>query len=83
MMFSNASIPIATAMNWIDTVAFGGLDLQPVYQRGYVWIDDFKDKLIYSIIKQYPIGSIYITTNEQNTAYGEVHGMFFLRIIYK
>lgn len=70
MMFSNASIPIATAMNWIDTVAFGGLDLQPVYQRGYVWIDDFKDKLIYSIIKQYPIGNISIRVLEKKNNKG-------------
>lgn len=70
MMFSNASIPITTAMNWIDTVAFGGLDLQPVYQRGYVWIDDFKDKLIYSIIKQYPIGNISIRVLEKKNNKG-------------
>lgn len=60
MSFSNASIPIATALNNINTVNFGGLDLQPSYQRGYIWKNDFKDKLIYSIIKQYPTGNISI-----------------------
>jgi hypothetical protein len=60
MSFSNASIPIASVLNQINTVNFGGLDLQPEYQRGYVWKDDFKDKLIYSLIKQYPTGNISI-----------------------
>ncbi len=60
MSFSNASIPISTVLNSISTVNFGGLDLQPIYQRGYVWKDDFKDKLIYSIIKQYPTGNISV-----------------------
>jgi len=60
MEFSNASAPIMNIVNSIETVKFGGLDLQPSYQRGYVWKDDFKDKLIYSIIKQYPTGNISI-----------------------
>lgn len=60
MNFSNASVPIASVLNSINTVRFGGLDLQPTYQRGYVWKDDFKDKLIYSIIKSYPTGNISI-----------------------
>ncbi|MEE1516963.1 MAG: DUF262 domain-containing protein [Lachnospiraceae bacterium] len=60
MSFSNASIPITSVLNSIKTVNFGGLDLQPSYQRGYVWKDDFKDKLIYSIIKMYPTGNISV-----------------------
>lgn len=60
MNFSNASTPIATVLNQINTVAFGGLDLQPSYQRGYVWKNDFKDKLIYSIVKPYPIGNVSV-----------------------
>ncbi|MCH5180798.1 MAG: DUF262 domain-containing protein [Erysipelotrichales bacterium] len=36
------------------------LNLQPSYQRNYVWSDSFKNKLIYSLIKNYPIGSITI-----------------------
>lgn len=60
MNFSNASVPVTSALNSINTVSFGGLDLQPSYQRGYVWKDDFKDKLIYSIIKSYPTGNISI-----------------------
>lgn len=60
MSFSNASMPILNILNNINTMQFGGLDLQPDYQRGYIWKPDFKDKLIYSIIKQYPTGSISI-----------------------
>lgn len=60
MRFSNASIPVTTVLNDINTVSFGGLDLQPSYQRGYVWKDDFKDKLIYSVIKNYPTGNISV-----------------------
>lgn len=60
MSFSNASIPVASVLNSINTANFGGLDLQPTYQRGYVWKDDFKDKLIYSVIKSYPSGNISV-----------------------
>lgn len=60
MNFSNASIPVASVLNSINTVNFGGLDLQPSYQRGFIWKDDFKDKLIYSIIKFYPTGNISV-----------------------
>lgn len=60
MNFSNASIPVTSVLNSIDTVNFGGLDLQPSYQRGYVWKTDFKDKLIYSIVKFYPTGNISV-----------------------
>lgn len=60
MNFSNASVPVTSVLNSINTVSFGGLDLQPTYQRGYVWKDDFKDKLIYSIIKSYPTGNISV-----------------------
>lgn len=60
MNFSNASIPVTSVLNSIETVNFGGLDLQPSYQRGYIWKEDFKDKLIYSIIKGYPTGNISV-----------------------
>lgn len=60
MNFSNASMPVLNILNNIDTMQFGGLDLQPDYQRGYIWKADFKDKLIYSVIKQYPTGSISV-----------------------
>lgn len=65
MSFSNASIPVTSVLNSIKTVNFGGLDLQPSYQRGYVWKDDFKDKLIYSIVKIYPTGNISVRVLNQ------------------
>lgn len=70
MNFSNASMPILNVMNNINTVKFGGLDLQPEYQRGYIWKSDFKDKLIYSIIKQYPTGNISIRVLSSPNAKG-------------
>ncbi len=36
------------------------LDLQPDYQRGEVWCADFKEKLIFSILINYPIGNFII-----------------------
>lgn len=59
MAFSYDSRPIQTLMNQIRNInKRDGIDLRPSYQRGYIWSADFKDKLIYSIIKSYPIGNI-------------------------
>lgn len=66
MNFSVSSSPIVTILNDIKTVRFGGLDLQPEYQRGYIWKDDFKDKLIYSIIRSYPIGNVSVRVLSDN-----------------
>lgn len=70
MNFSNSSVPVTSVLNSINTVNFGGLDLQPTYQRGYVWKDDFKDKLIYSIIKFYPTGNISVRVLKTPNAKG-------------
>ncbi len=78
MSFSNATIPITSVLNSIKTVNFGGLDLRPPYQRGFIWKDDFKDKLIYSIIKGYPTGNISVrilsTPNEKGAKSEVVDG---------
>lgn len=67
MQFTPASKPLMTILNDIENVINGGLDLQPKYQRGYVWSNEFKYKLIYSLIKGYPIGSISLRElNERN-----------------
>lgn len=59
MAFSYDSRPIQTIVNQIKNVSKrDGIDLQPIYQRGYIWGNEFKDKLIYSIVKGYPIGNI-------------------------
>ncbi|WP_394456503.1 DUF262 domain-containing protein [Leuconostoc suionicum] len=65
MTFNYDSKPIITVMNDIDNKGRqGGIDLQPPYQRGFVWEDDFKNKLIYSIIRQFPIGAITLRVND-------------------
>lgn len=70
MNFSNASMALLNVLNKIKTIQFGGLDLQPEYQRGYIWKSDFKDKLIFSIIKQYPTGNISIRVLQSPNAKG-------------
>ncbi len=68
MQFAPGTTPLLTAINNIRNVSNGGLDLQPNYQRGFVWGSEFKNKLIYSVIKKYPIGSISIRElNSKNT----------------
>ena len=63
--FALESTPIATLITNIRIIEFGGLDLKPNYQRNYIWKNNFKDKLIYSIIKGYPIGNIIIRQLKQ------------------
>lgn len=71
MKFFNGTLPVATALNRINNLTLNdGLDLQPSYQRGYVWKDDFKDKLIYSIVKSYPTGNISIRVLKEKNEKG-------------
>jgi len=58
-------------MEYIDKT----LNLKPDYQRDYVWSDAFKFKLIYSIIRNYPIGNITVrklTASEKGLVKSEV-----------
>lgn len=51
------------------------LNLRPDYQRNYVWSDAFKNKLIYSLVRNYPIGNITIrklTREDQSGILSEV-----------
>lgn len=51
----------------IKNARTNGLDISPEYQRGYIWTDQYKDQLIFSIILNYPIGNIVINNlNEPN-----------------
>lgn len=68
--FQPGSLPILTLMNDIMEARRGGLDLQPEYQRNYVWNDEFKDKLILSIAKRYPIGNITIRKMDSQNSKG-------------
>ena len=88
MAFSYDSRPIQTLMNQIQNVSKrDGLDLRPPYQRGYIWSSDFKDKLIYSIIRSYPIGNISLRVRWDKNAKGAmqevVDGQQRLTTIYQ
>ncbi len=86
LQFALESFAITSLITEIRIVEFGGLDLQPKYQRNYIWKTDFKDKLIYSIIKDYPIGSIIIRQlelpNEKGARKEIVDGQQRLTTIY-
>jgi len=71
MAFSYDSRPIQTLVNQIDNYnKRDGIDLRPSYQRGYIWSADFKDKLLYSIIKGYPIGNISLRVRVDKNSKG-------------
>lgn len=86
--FSFDSRPIQTLINQIKNInKRDGIDLRPSYQRGYIWSSDFKDKLLYSIIRNYPIGNISLRVradrNEKGATYEVVDGQQRLTTIYK
>lgn len=88
MAFSYDSRPIQTIMNQIRNInKRDGIDLQPNYQRGYIWSSDFKDKLLYSIVKSYPIGNISLRVRTEKSEKGAmqevVDGQQRLTTIYK
>lgn len=88
MAFSYDSRPIQTLLNQIRNInKRDGIDLQPSYQRGYIWNSDFKDKLLYSIIKCYPIGNISLRVRAEKNSKGAmqevVDGQQRLTTIYK
>ena len=88
MTFSYDSRPIQTIVNQIKNInKRDGIDLQPSYQRGYIWGNEFKDKLWYSIIKGYPIGNISLRVrtdkNNHNAMIEVVDGQQRLTSIYK
>lgn len=88
MSFSYDSRPIQTLINQIKNLTKrDGIDLRPSYQRGYIWTNDFKDKLIYSIIKSYPIGNISmrirVEKNDKGAMQEVVDGQQRLTTIYK
>ena len=85
--FALESNALMTLISKIRVVEFGGLDLRPKYQRNYIWKNDFKDKLIYSIVKSYPIGSIIVRQlkepNEKGAEMEIVDGQQRLTTIYE
>ena len=88
MAFSYESRPIQTLINQIKNInKRDGIDLRPTYQRGYIWSAEFKDKLLYSIIKGYPIGNISLRVradrNEKGAMQEVVDGQQRLTTIFK
>ena len=88
--FENGNLPIQSLISRINAlksnIGRDKLDLCPKYQRGNIWSTDFKEKLIYSILVNYPIGSIIIrklnTPNEKNADMEVVDGQQRLTAIY-
>ncbi len=83
MHFFYDSKPIQTI---IQQIRRGEMDLQPEYQRGFIWGRDFIDKLWYSIIKGYPIGNISLRVlarkNNKGAMFEVVDGQQRLTSIY-
>jgi len=65
MQFQPWTTPILTIVNDIKIIDKWWLDLQPTYQRWYIWKKDYQEKLIYSLFNHYPIWSIIIRTLDQ------------------
>ncbi len=88
--FENGNLPIQSLISRINAlknnIGRDKLDLCPKYQRGKIWNPDFKEKLIYSILVNYPIGSIIIrklnTPNEKNADMEVVDGQQRLTTVY-
>lgn len=88
MAFSYDSRPIQTLVNQIRNMnKHDGIDLQPSFQRGFIWSSDFKDKLLYSIIKGYPIGNVSLRIRTEKNDKGAmrevVDGQQRLTTIYR
>ena len=63
-----------------------GVNLSPDYQRSFIWNKDFKQKLIFSVIKGYPIGSFVVHENKlqgsKDIRYDVVDGQQRLRTLF-
>ncbi|EGS9998225.1 DUF262 domain-containing protein [Clostridium perfringens] len=77
--------PIFTLLNDVRNVRANGLDISPNYQREYVWTSEYIDKLLLSLILNYPIGNIVVNQlrepNEKNAKSELVDGKQRLRTI--
>jgi len=59
-------MPLQTIFNQIkNDTKKNGIDLRPPYQRGFIWGPEFIDKLMVSIVKQWPIGNISLRVLEE------------------
>lgn len=71
------SVTIAATLEQLDAfdrgIGVNRLDLRPKYQRGEAWKTEYKEKLIYSLITNYPIGNFIVRKlDEPNKATAEV-----------
>jgi hypothetical protein len=73
------SEPIMTICNKIEK---NQINLNPNFQRGYIWSDKFKDELIASIIQNYPIGNIIFFIEKATQKLLVVDGQQRLKTIY-
>lgn len=77
--------PIFTLLNDVRNVNVNGLDISPNYQREYVWTSEYIDKLLLSLILNYPIGNIVLNElrepNEKNAKSELVDGKQRLKTI--
>lgn len=80
-----SQLPIFSLLNDVRNVKFNGLDISPNYQREYVWTSEYIDKLLLSLILNYPIGNIVVNQlrepNEKNAKSELVDGKQRLRTI--
>lgn len=77
--FSPSSpISVGTMIKGMDdydnhTPSFMKVNYRPSYQRGEAWDTDFKEKLILSVLVNFPIGNIILRTlKTSNTSFNEV-----------
>lgn len=68
----SAPISIATIIKGMDDYdnnkpSFMKINYRPSYQRGEAWDNEFKEKLILSVLVNYPIGNIILRTLKHNT----------------
>lgn len=68
----SAPISIATIVKGMDDYdnnkpSFMKINYRPSYQRGEAWDNEFKEKLILSVLVNYPIGNIILRVLKNNT----------------
>ena len=62
MRLDQSSVDISTL---VEKVRRGEIDLQPHFQRGQVWADSKKKRLIDTVLRQWYVPAIHIVVNEE------------------
>jgi len=79
MDYQNKEIPISDLINWIDQ---NKIDLQPPYQRNFIWSPTDQKLLIKSIAKGYPLPNFFIF-RDKNGKLEMVDGQQRAKTIYR